>query len=71
MSSAGALGGRFVDALVLAEGDAFADREQLRFRFTGHNDDGPFVGEQSAYLGERDGRLGWMRLVCSGFRQPG
>ena len=59
------------DELVLVEHDAFADREQLRFRFAGHNADGPFVVEQQAYLAERDGRIGWMRVVCSGFRVPG
>jgi hypothetical protein len=60
-----------VDEVVLVQSDAFADREQLRFRFSGHNADGPFVVEQQAYLAERDGRIGWMRVVCSGFRPPG
>jgi hypothetical protein len=60
-----------LDELVLVEHDAFSDREQLRYRFRGHNADGPFVVEQQAYLGERDGRIGWMRVVCSGFRPPG
>ena len=59
------------DELALVERDAFADREQLRFRFNGHNADGPFVVEQQAYLSERDGQIGWMRVVCSGFRSPG
>ena len=58
------------DELVLVERDAFADREQLRFRFKGHNADGPFVVEQQAYISERDGHVGWMRVVCSGFRSP-
>ena len=56
------------DELVLVERDAFADREQLRFRFKGRNADGPFVVEQQAYLSARDDRIGWMRVVCSGFR---
>ena len=60
-----------LDELVLVERDTVADREQLRFRFAGHNADGPFVVEQQAYLSERDGRIGWMRVVCSGFRTPG
>ncbi len=59
-----------IEDVVLVEHDAFADREQLRFRLTGHNDDGPFVVEQQAYLSERDERIGWMRVVCSGFRRP-
>ena len=32
------------------------------------NPEGPFEVEQQAYIGERDGRIGWMRSVCSGFR---
>jgi hypothetical protein len=59
-----------LDELVLLEHDGFADREQLRFRFAGRNADGPFVIEQQAYITERDGRIGWMRVLCSGFR-PG
>ena len=59
-----------LDEVVLVESDTFADREQLRFRFKGNNADGPFVVEQQAYLSERDDRIGWMRVVCSGFRRP-
>jgi len=58
------------DELVLVERDAFADREQVRYRFAGHNEDGPFVVEQQAYVTARDDRIGWMRVVCSGFRSP-
>ena len=59
------------DELVLVESDAFADREQVRYRFAGHNEDGPFVVEQQAYVTAREDRIGWMRVVCSGFRSPG
>ena len=57
-----------LEELVLMHSDAFADREQVRFRFRGSNRDGPMVVEQQAYLTERDGLIGWMRLVCSGQR---
>jgi hypothetical protein len=57
-----------LDELLLLESDAFADREQLRFRFRGRKHDVPMVVEQQAYLTERDGRIGWMRIVCSGQR---
>jgi hypothetical protein len=56
------------EELVLMHSDAFADREQVRFRFRGRNRDGPMVVEQQAYLTERDGLIGWMRVVCSGQR---
>jgi hypothetical protein len=54
--------------LVLLDTDAFADRVQVRFRFRGHNRDGPMIVEQQAYLTERDGQIAWMRIVCSGQR---
>ena len=50
------------------ESDAFADRERVGYRFSVENPDGRFLVEQQAYLGERDGRIDWMRVVCSGFR---
>ena len=50
------------------ETDAFADRERVGYRFLVRNPEGLFEVEQQAYLGERDGRIGWMRVVCSGFR---
>jgi hypothetical protein len=50
------------------DGDAFADRERVGYRFGVRNPDGHFLVEQQAYLEERDGRIGWMRVVCSGFR---
>ena len=58
-----------LDELVLMQSDAFADREQIRFRFRGRNRDVPMIVEQQAYLTERDGLIGWMRVVCSGQRR--
>jgi hypothetical protein len=57
-----------VERLVSTQTDAFADRARVGYRFEGHNPDGPFVVEQQAYYEERDGRIGWMRVMCSGFR---
>jgi hypothetical protein len=34
-----------------------------------HDADGPRMFEQQAYVRERDGRIGWMRVVCTG-KQP-
>lgn len=56
------------ERLVSTQTDAFADRARVGYRLEGHNPDGPFVVEQQAYYAERDGRIGWMRVVCSGFR---
>lgn len=48
--------------------DSIADREHVSYRFRGFNADGPFVIEQQAYYTEQDGRINWMRVLCSGFR---
>ncbi|HEX4304984.1 MAG TPA: hypothetical protein VHZ54_03005 [Solirubrobacterales bacterium] len=50
------------------ESDAFADRERVGYRFLVRNPEGLFEVEQQCFIGERDGRIGWMRTVCSGFR---
>ena len=57
-----------LERLVSMQTEAFADRARVGYRLEGHNPDGPFVVEQQAYYQERDGRIGWMRVVCSGFR---
>jgi hypothetical protein len=51
------------------ETDMVADRERVGYRFTVVNPDGRFVVEQQAYLSERDDRISWMRVLCSGFRR--
>jgi hypothetical protein len=57
-----------IEALEQLQSDAFADRERIGYRFSLHNPDGRFLVEQQAFLAERDGRIGWMRVLCSGFR---
>jgi hypothetical protein len=60
-----------IEALEQLESDAFADRERVGYRFSVTNPDGRFLVEQQAYLAPREGRIGWMRVVCSGFRPAG
>jgi len=57
-----------IQALVQLESDAFADRERVGYRFSVRNPDGSFLVEQQAFLGARDGRIAWMRVLCSGYR---
>jgi hypothetical protein len=57
-----------IEAVECLDGDAFADRERVGYRFSVTNSDGRFLVEQQAYLEDRDGQIGWMRVVCSGFR---
>lgn len=60
--------GDLVEGVDAVETDSFADRQRVGYRFRVRNDDGLHVVEQQAYLSERDGRIGWLRVVCSGFR---
>jgi hypothetical protein len=57
-----------VRALEHLESDTVVDRERIGYRFSVRNPDGEFLVEQQAYVRERDGRIDWMRVVCSGFR---
>ena len=57
-----------IEELLKLETDAFADRERVGYRLLVRNPEGLFEVEQQAYIGEVDGRIGWMRTVCSGFR---
>ena len=59
-----------LEEIVSIEVDSFADRQRVSYRFRGHNADGSFVIEQQAYCTESDGRINYMRVLCSGFR-PG
>ncbi len=57
-----------VEELAAVDTGSVADRERLVYRLHGHNEDGPFVVEQQAYYTVSDGRIDWMRVVCSGYR---
>ena len=57
-----------IQSLESLETDSFADRERVGYRYAVRCPDGNYLVEQQAYLSERDGRIGWMRVVCSGYR---
>jgi hypothetical protein len=54
--------------LLHVETGIVADRERVGYRFLVRNPEGLFEVEQQAFIGERDGRIGWMRTLCSGYR---
>ncbi|HEX4806562.1 MAG TPA: hypothetical protein VFU94_11740 [Conexibacter sp.] len=60
-----------LDELVRVERETFRDRERVAYQLRGRGPDGPFLMEQQAYLTARDGRIGWMRVLCSGKRPLG
>jgi hypothetical protein len=57
-----------IEGMEALETDTVADRQRVGYRFTVSNADGRFVVEQQAYLAATDGRITWMRVLCSGYR---
>lgn len=51
-----------------ASGEPVADRKHVVYRFDMTTPDGPRVAEQQAYYAETDGKLSYLRILCSGFR---
>jgi hypothetical protein len=60
-----------IEALDALEVDSFADRERVGYRLRIHNPDGEHLVEQQAYLSTEDGRISWLRIMCSGYRPVG
>jgi hypothetical protein len=60
-----------VEGVESVETDAFADRQRVGYRLRVRRADGVHLVEQQAYLSERDGRIGWLRVLCSGYRPVG
>lgn len=58
-----------IQALEKLETDSFADRERVGYRFRISNPEGTFLVEQQLFISERNGRIAWLRSVCSGFRE--
>jgi hypothetical protein len=46
-----------------------ADRRHVRYLLEVSNDAGRHLVEQQAYYTVTDGRISWMRVLCSGFRR--
>lgn len=55
-------------ALEKLETDAFADRERVGYRLRIRNPEGSYLVEQQIYIAAPEGRITWMRSICSGFR---
>ncbi|HVS68440.1 MAG TPA: hypothetical protein VHE56_07810 [Mycobacteriales bacterium] len=57
-----------IERLEAVETDSFADRERVGYRLRINNPDGEHLVEQQAYLTLQDGKIAWMRIMCSGYR---
>ena len=60
-----------IRAIEKLDRDMFVDRERVGYRFRVANAKGEYLVEQQAFVTERDGRIAWMRVVCSGYRRAG
>ncbi len=62
-----------IEELVEVKTGSVGDRDWLAYRIRGRNARGPFLVEQNAFFTEREERIEWMRVLCSGFRplEPG
>jgi hypothetical protein len=50
-------------------GEPVGDTERLSYRFAITNDSGIFTAEQQVYYRALDGRIEYLRVLCSGFRR--
>jgi ketosteroid isomerase-like protein len=59
-----------IDGIEATDAATVEDTARVGWRVRGSGDDGPFVFEQQAYARERDGRIAWLRVFCTGQRPP-
>lgn len=52
---------------VRVQSSEIGERAHVSYRFAGERPAGRFLIEQHAYHSERDGAIGWIRILCSGF----
>lgn len=55
-------------AVEYLETATFADCQRVGYRLLVGNTDGQHLVEQQVYLRGNDGRIGWLRVLCSGYR---
>ena len=48
-----------------------ADRSRVSYLLRVSNPDGVYLVEQQAYFGVENGRISWLRILCSGYRAIG
>jgi len=59
---------REVERIDATDTTEVADTFRAGWRVHGRGAGGPFVFEQQMYARERDGRVGWLRVMCTGPR---
>jgi ketosteroid isomerase-like protein len=59
--------GDVIENVESVETDRFADLERVGYRFRVRTEGEAYLVEQQAYLVVQDGRIAWLRVMCSGF----
>jgi ketosteroid isomerase-like protein len=62
---------RDIEGVETIEASSVADTLRVGWRVHGQGTDGPFLYEQQAYVREQNGRIVWLRIMCSGPRPTG
>lgn len=62
---------RAVEGVEAIEPSSVADTLKVGWRVHGQGADGPFLYEQQAYVREHNGRIVWLRIMCTGPRPTG
>jgi hypothetical protein len=57
-----------IEKVEAVETGTVGDRHRLGYRLLGTNSDGHFIVEQQAFFDLSQGKITWMRVLCSGFR---
>ncbi len=60
-----------IDALEGVQLGSVADRDRVSYLLRVSNPDGVFLVEQQAYFGVVNGRINFLRILCSGYRAVG
>ena len=62
-------GADHIEAIEVVETSTIADCHRVGYRLRLTNSTGSFVVEQQAFFCVVDGRISWLRIMCSGFRK--
>jgi hypothetical protein len=60
--------GDVIERVEAVETGTVGDRHRLGYRLRITNPDGQFIVEQQAFCDLTEGKITWMRVLCSGFR---
>jgi hypothetical protein len=60
-----------IDSLEDVQLGSVADRDGVSYLLRVSNPDGVHLVEQQAYFGVENGRINWLRILCSGYRPIG